>query len=187
MNSDTTPQTNELDMTAYQLVYAPHQMLETQVQPFIFDKPEYRQAVSYHMQNLCRNHKGLGLAANQINLNAAVFVVHVQKDLVTMFNPQIHGVSDDKVLMSEGCLSDPGMYLKVKRPDMVTASWEDETGKRSQATLFGMDCRVFLHEYDHLQGIMFTDRVGNIKLKMARKKQGAALNRAAQRIMANMA
>jgi peptide deformylase len=175
-----------LDLTAHQLVYAPHPMLETQVAPFALDNPEYRQAVSSHMQNLCRDHKGLGLAANQINLNAAVFVVHVQGDMVTMFNPQIHEVSDDKVLMSEGCLSDPGMYLKVKRPDMIKASWEDETGKRSQATLFGMDCRVFLHEFDHLQGVMFSDRVGNTKLKMARKKQSGRLNRAAQRIMADM-
>ena len=176
----------EIDLSMHQLVYAPHPMLETPAVSVEPDNPEYRQAVSAHLQKLCRDHKGLGLAANQINLDAAVFVAHVQGDMVTMFNPQVHEASDDKVLMSEGCLSEPGMYLKVKRPDMIKASWEDETGKRSQATLFGMDCRVFLHEMDHLFGIMFTDRVGNTKLKMARKKQAGLLNRAAQRIMDSM-
>lgn len=175
-----------IDMSAHQLVYVPHEALETQVPAFPQDNVEYRRAVSDHMKAVMERHRGIGLAANQINLNAAVHVQMVQQDMVTMFNPQIHEVSDDKVLMSEGCLSDPGLYLKIKRPDMIRASWEDETGSRTQATLFGMDCRVFLHEYDHLQGILFTDRVGKTKLNMARKKQAQRLNAAAERIMASM-
>jgi len=178
---------NELDMSPHQLVYVPHAALESQAASFPEGDAEYRIAVSQHMQALCQEHKGLGLAANQIDLNAAVFVTHIQKDMVSCFNPQIHEVSDDKVLMSEGCLSDPGLYLKVKRPDMIKASGEDESGTRTQATLFGMDCRVFLHEFDHLQGVMFTDRVGSTKLKMARKKQAAYMDRAMQRIMKQMA
>jgi peptide deformylase len=103
-----------------------------------------------------------------------------------MFNPEIMEISKDSVLMSEGCLSDPGLYLKISRPDMIMASWEDELGERSQATLYGMDCRVFLHEMDHLQGIMFSDRVGATKLKMARTKQAKLMNRAAERIINSM-
>ena len=177
----------EIDMSIHQLVYVPHVALETQVSPFPEDNLDYRNAVSQHMQAVCQHHKGLGLAANQVDLNGAVFVTHIQQDMVTCFNPTIHEVSDDKVLMSEGCLSEPGLYLKVKRPDMIKASWEDENGVRTSATLFGMDCRVFLHEFDHLQGVMFTDRVGKPKLKMARKKQAAYMDRAMQRIMAQMA
>jgi len=184
MNDDATE--NQTDLNAHQLVYVPHQALEIQVTPFPQDNVEYRRAVSNHMKSVMEKHRGIGLAANQINLNAAVHVQMVQKDMVAMFNPQIHEVSDDKVLMSEGCLSDPGLYLKVKRPDMIRASWEDETGERAQATLFGMDCRVFLHEYDHLQGILFTDRVGSVKLKAARKKQARRMTSAMQRIMENM-
>lgn len=184
MNNDTA--NHNIDMTEHQLVYVPHVALETQVTPCPEDNPEYRQAISRHMRELCEHHRGLGLAANQINLNSAVFVTHIQKDMVACFNPTIHEVSDDTVLMSEGCLSDPGLYMKVKRPDMIKASWEDETGVRTQATLFGMDCRVFLHEYDHLQGIMFTDRVGKTKLNMARKKQKQYMNRAINRIIDKM-
>jgi len=179
-------ETNEIDLSAHQLVYVPHEALEVQVSPFPQDNQNYRRALSNHMQHLMQEHRGIGLAANQINLNAAVHVQMVQKEMVTMFNPQVHSISDDKVLMSEGCLSDPGLYLKIKRPDMVHVSWEDEGGHRSHANLFGMDARVFLHEFDHLQGIMFTDRVGDTKLKMARKKQAQRMERAAQRIISSM-
>jgi peptide deformylase len=176
----------EYDMSAHKLIYVPHPSLEIQVPPFPEDNVAYRWAVSNHMKALMQKHRGIGLAANQINLNAAVHVQMVQTEMVAMFNPQIHEVSEDEVLMSEGCLSEPGLYLKIKRPDMIKASWEDETGVRTAATLFGMDARVFLHEFDHLQGIMFTDRVGPVKLKMARKKQAKAMEVAMQRIMASM-
>lgn len=176
MNEDT-------DLKAHQLIYAPHQSLETSVAAFPYDNTEYRQAIAQHMFGIMEHHRGIGLAANQINLNAAVHVQMVQQDRIAMFNPQVHEVSEEQVLMSEGCLSEPGLYLKVKRPDMVKASWEDVNGERTGTTLFGMDARVFLHEFDHLQGILFTDRVGSVKLKAARKKQAKRMNAAAERIM----
>jgi len=174
------------DLSVHQLVFAPHAALENAVKVFPEGMPEYRRAITAHMIDLMVNHRGIGLAANQINLNAAVHVQMVQRDVVAMFNPQVHEVSADHVLMSEGCLSEPGLFLKISRPDMVLASWEDETGNRTSATLFGMDARVFLHEFDHLQGIMFTDRVGKVKLQMARKKQLQRIDAAAQRIMVRL-
>ena len=174
------------DLSVHRLVFAPHAALEKAVNPFPEGMPDYRRAITQHMTDLMVTHRGIGLAANQINLNAAVHVQMVQRDIVAMFNPQIHEVSNDLVLMSEGCLSEPGLYLKISRPDMVLASWEDESGARTSATLFGMDARVFFHEFDHLQGVMFTDRVGKVKLQMARKKQNQRIDGAAQRIMARM-
>jgi len=176
----------EIDLSAHQLVYVPHSALETKVPEFPAGNSGYRIALSRHMKSLMEQHRGIGLAANQINLGAAVHVQMVQTDMVVMFNPTILEISDDKVLMSEGCLSDPGLYLKIKRPDMVKVQWEDEAGELDEAVLFGMDARVFLHEYDHLQGILFTDRVGSVKLKAARKKQAKLMNRAADRIIQSM-
>jgi len=175
------------DMNAHQLIYAPHPALATAVAEFPENNTEYRRAISQHMKDLCHKHRGIGLAANQINLNACVAVVHIQREMVTMFNPQIHEVSNDLVLMSEGCLSEPGLYLKIKRPDAVMVSWENEVGDRvEQEKLYGMDARVFLHEFDHLQGVMFTDRVGKTKLEMGRRKQVKRMEAAAQRILADM-
>jgi peptide deformylase len=184
--TNSTPNDLITDISLHKLIYAPHYALDNSVRPFPAGDPTYRRAVSDHMQALCSSHNGQGIAANQITLDAAVFVTHIQKDMVTMFNPEIMEISDDKVLMREGCLSDPGLFLKIKRPDMILASWEDETGERSQATLYGMDCRIFLHEMDHLQGIMFSDRVGVTKLKMARTKQSKLMNKAAERIIESM-
>lgn len=175
-----------IDLSVHKLIYAPHDALTTKVADFPADNTEYRNTIAKHMKSIMETHRGVGLAANQINLDAAVQVQMIQRDIVAMFNPQIHEVSQDKVLMSEGCLSVPGLYLKIKRPDVIRASWEDAAGDRITETLHGMDCRVFLHEYDHLQGIMFTDRIGKLKLEMARKKQSGLLSRAAERIMARI-
>lgn len=177
---------NNFDFSNHKLVYVPHVALENQTTPFVNGNVAYRKALSMYMQDMCVNYNGLGLASNQISLDAAVFVTHIQQNLVTMFNPAIEEVSNDKVLMTEGCLSDPGLYLKISRPDMIKASWDDELGARCEATLYGMDARVFLHEYDHLQGVLFTDRVGKTKLQMARKKQAQVMERAMQRIMDRM-
>lgn len=173
MNNET--ETKEEDFSEHNLVYVPHESLSRQVPAFPEGNAEYRHALGDHMINLMLQYRGVGLAANQINLNASVFVQKLQGEAIAMFNPEIIAVSGDKVLMTEGCLSDPGMYLKVKRPDMIEAAWEDENGNVQQTKLYGMDCRVFLHEFDHLQGVMFTDRVGSTKLKMARKKQQRTL------------
>ena len=164
------------DLSLHQLVYVPHNALQTKVAKFNETDVDYRHAIGEHMIGLMLQNRGVGLAANQINLDAAVLVQKMQGEAVAMFNPAILNISKDKVLMTEGCLSDPGMYLKVKRPDMVQACWEDENGALLQDTLHGLDARVFLHEFDHLQGILFTDRVGGTKLKMARKKQQRRLN-----------
>lgn len=167
--NDITESTN--DLKVHQLIYVPHPSLEMQVPEFPSGQAQFRREIGQHMTELMHTHRGVGLAANQINFNAAVFVQKMQGEVVTLFNPQIHEVSEDKVLMTEGCLSDPGMYLKISRPDMIKVSWENAEGDREKTTLFGLDCRVFLHEYDHLQGVLFTDRVKLPKLKMARKKQ----------------
>ena len=174
-----------IDITSHQLIYAPHLALDTAVKKFSGDA-DLRQLISEHMQSLCRHHKGLGLAANQIEMDAAVFVTYVHDNMVTMFNPEIMELSNDKVLLEEGCLSDPGLFLKINRPAVMLASWESETGERCEATLTGMECRTFLHELDHLNGIMFSDRAGVTKLTMARKRQAKLMQRATNRIIAAM-
>ena len=90
-----------------------------------------------------------------------------------MFNPRIVTV-DDTVSPDEGeegCLSFPNLWLKVKRPKNITVEYFDKTGKSCIIELTGIDARCFLHELDHLNGIVFTDYVSQMKLMLARKKQ----------------
>jgi peptide deformylase len=83
----------------------------------------------------------------------------------------IEKVSEETDIMPEGCLSHPNLFLKVRRPVRLVAKYLDINAKECTIELYDIDARCFLHEYDHLQGIEFTDRVSRLKLDMARKKQ----------------
>ena len=88
-----------------------------------------------------------------------------------VINPVILEVSDSTVLGPEGCLSYPGLVLNVKRPTKLVVQFLDIDAKECILELSDIDARCFLHEYDHLHGINFTDRVSKLKLDMAKKKQ----------------
>ena len=72
--------------------------------------------------------------------------------------------------MDEACLSFPGLQLKVKRPASIRVRFQDPYGNWITRQFAGMSARVFLHEYDHLFGVDFTDKVSKLKLDMAKKK-----------------
>jgi len=90
---------------------------------------------------------------------------------MTIINPVITEVSTNQVEMTEGCLSFPGLFMNVKRPDTVGVKYLDTQQKECIIKLEGFHARVFLHEYDHLQGITFDQRVSKMRLDMAKKKQ----------------
>ena len=72
--------------------------------------------------------------------------------------------------MDEGCLTYPGLWLKVKRSDNVGVQYEDKTGEIQHQSMLGLECRIFLHEYDHMEGTDFTQKVSKLKLKRAQKR-----------------
>jgi peptide deformylase len=90
---------------------------------------------------------------------------------LTVINPTIDKVSINSELMPEGCLSHPDLFLKVTRPKGLVVKFLDIDAKECIMELYDLDARCFLHEYDHLQGIEFTNRVSRLKLDMAKKKQ----------------
>lgn len=120
---------------------------------------------------------GIGLAAPQIGLDLAVFVMGNETESVALFNPRIVSVGKEIVSMQEGCLSFPGLYLNVKRPESVVVQYEDLEGKTQSKELKGLMARVFLHEYDHLMGICFTDRVADLSLKLANGRRAKNLKK----------
>ena len=72
--------------------------------------------------------------------------------------------------MDEGCLTFPGLWLKVKRPDGIEVEYEDENGEKQEKAMFGLEARIFQHEYDHMQGTNFTKKVSRLKLNRAKKR-----------------
>ena len=107
------------------------------------------------------HYEGCGLAANQIGMDARAFAMIRDieyNDVIVCFNPRIISRSDDCVWCEEGCLSFPDQFINVNRPDKIIVKYEDEDGKDHKITLSGFAARVFQHEFDHLNGIDFTQR-----------------------------
>ena len=88
-------------------------------------------------------------------------------------NPEILEVSEDTVLMEEGCLTPgcDGIFAHISRPSWIRARWQDEHGELKELEFSGMTCRCFQHEYDHLQGILFIDHLSRLKYDRAVKKK----------------
>ncbi|MCS6782093.1 MAG: peptide deformylase [Gloeomargarita sp. SKYBB_i_bin120] len=117
--------------------------------------------------------EGIGLAAPQVGILKQVIVVDTEPDNaatppLVLVNPVIEAQSEEWVVGEEGCLSIPGVFLPVKRPAQVTVSYRDEWGRWQRRQFTDLLARVVLHEMDHLQGVMFVDRVEN-PLALARE------------------
>jgi len=107
------------------------------------------------------HHDGVGLSANQIGMDVRAFAMVRDieyNDVIVCFNPRIVTRGDECVWCEEGCLSFPDQFINVQRPDKITVKYEDEEGKDHKITLSGFASRVFQHEFDHLNGIDFTQR-----------------------------
>jgi peptide deformylase len=107
---------------------------------------------------------GIGIAAPQVGVNARLFVVTLgieqkKEKVCVMVNPVVVEESDEVALAEEGCLSLPGEYGNVLRPVDVKVEYKDLNGKEFSRNLHGLDARVFLHELDHLNGVLFIDKL----------------------------
>lgn len=116
------------------------------------------------MKKTMLENNGLGLAAPQVGENIRVFtaILNYKKAdqvILAMVNPVITPVTDEVCTDEEGCLSLPGQYAKIERFDKVRLEFFDENGSRQILELNGLNARVVQHENDHLDGILFVDRV----------------------------
>ena len=107
------------------------------------------------------HHQGIGISANQIGIWERAFAMVrdlENNEVMVCFNPRIVKSYSEEVEMEEGCLSYPELFLKIKRPDKIIVKYEDEDKKTHKIKLQGLASRVFQHEYDHMEGIDFTQR-----------------------------
>lgn len=123
-------------------------------------------------------YNGLGISACQIGIDLNIFAINTDGQIRVCINPEIYGaVIGDMVKDYEGCLSYPGLALKVNRPSAIVARYKNLEGKVVTEKLEGLTARAWLHEYDHTQGICFVDRVSKLTLDMAKKKLEKAKKR----------
>ena len=137
-----------------------------------------REEIKNNLIDTMKAYEGIGLSANQIGVLERVFVMYdtstldsSDKKVIACFNPKVISESVNTVMIEEGCLSYPGLWIKVTRPESIGVEYEDENGKVTRDNLNGLQCRIFQHEYDHMEGSDFTKKVSKLKLDMAIKKQ----------------
>ena len=153
------------------LLFYPNDFLMKSVKPYKFDDNDPIKT-EIEILDLMQKSKGVGLAANQVGLDASVFgMLKSNGDKIAVFNPIIRGASDETNLGIEGCLSFPALMLNVKRANSIAVSYQNKEGTTVNEELHGFDARVFQHEFDHLQGVNFVDRVSKLKLDLALKKR----------------
>jgi peptide deformylase len=107
---------------------------------------------------------GVGLAAPQIGVNSRLFVIHIKNtEKRAYINPQIIETSVETETAEEGCLSIPGVWHDVERPLRVTVQAQDLEGKAFTVKAEGLLARAIQHETDHLNGVLFIDRLDDIE------------------------
>lgn len=121
-------------------------------------------------------HGGIGLAANQVGLKLRLFIMAGEPASVYI-NPSIRASSETTKREKEGCLTFPYLFLPVTRPEWIDAEWFDINGKSHTARFSGLTARVFCHELDHMNGIVYTSYVGNLTLSMAKKKRDKTIKK----------
>ena len=117
----------------------------------------------------CKKHNGIGLSANQCGFEYRVFVMGAGEEYVAYFNPKILSSSGEKH-MEEGCLSFPFLNLHITRPETVEVEYQDYNGEKRTKTFNGISARCFLHELDHMNGIVYTSRVKPLALQYGLKR-----------------
>jgi peptide deformylase len=124
------------------------------------------------------NAAGIGLAANQIGDNRSIFIVDTtpsedegkSRGPITLINPEIISHSDDTVEFQEGCLSVPKYFEDVSRVEAIEVKYWDIDMKEHIIEADSILARVILHEYDHLNGILFYERLTPIRRTLAKSK-----------------
>lgn len=109
--------------------------------------------------------QGLGLSANQVGLPYKVFVMGTKETQIALFNPRVVGVSKEYATIREGCLTYPGLFLTLKRPESCTVAYQTATGEHVVQQFPGLAARIALHEYDHMLGVDFTAHASHFKIK----------------------
>lgn len=153
------------------LVHCNDEVLRTKTPNFDFsDPPVDPRELAAALTKKMMEENGLGLAANQVGLPYRVFIMAANPPLA-IFNPRIVDTSTEQVMLEEGCLSYPNLFIKIKRPKIIKVRFNDMDGVVHTEKFTGMTARIFQHELDHLDGLDYTKRAHNIHYQRAMNKK----------------
>lgn len=156
----------------FTLVPETHPALKKILPTFNFEKPPVNPIeFASSLVETCKKYNGIGLSANQCGYEHRVFVMGSDDNFVSFFNPKIISASSGTIKMEEGCLSFPNLFLAVERPYSIEVEYQDFNGECRTARFSGLTARCFQHELDHMNGIVYTNKVSPLSLHMALKKK----------------
>lgn len=155
------------------LIYHPNPILEQKLTDVNIETPAFDpKELKGQMAEIMLKNNGVGLAACQVDLDQSLFIMgNDPRNILLVMNPMILEHTSETVLEYEGCLSFPGIFVKVQRPKEILVQFRDENMEEQTVKISDYSARVFLHEYDHLQGITFKDRVSKLKWDRAFTKK----------------
>ena len=148
------------------------------------EKIELKEFVE-NMFETMKAYGGIGLSANQIGKPYRMFIMGGHKDFHkgkkwVCINPKIIEASKQTTRLKEGCLTFPFLFLDIERPSAVKVKYLDEDLKEQEEDMIGLVARCFQHELDHMDGIVFTEKVSKFKLEYSLKKRDKEIRKAKQ-------
>jgi peptide deformylase len=155
----------------YKLVAEDTSVLYDRTDEFKFDGEVNATELAGRLTETLKLHRGFGLSATQCGLPYRVFVMGAEDDYISVFNPTIVSSSDETLHMEEGCLTFPLLTLAIGRSKEITVKYQNELGENIERVFAGISARIFLHEYDHLNGITFNNVAKPLALKMGLKRR----------------
>jgi len=165
-------QATEVTEPGWEILTYPDPRLRKKSEPIVEITDDIRKK-GLALMDLMHVAQGIGLAAPQVGWHVRILVINLsgqRRDGLIFLNPQIESTSKQTFAAQEACLSLPGISGKVIRPREVVITAMNMDGELNQFELDGMLARCFLHEYDHLMGILFVDKLSPAKKQAIKGK-----------------
>jgi peptide deformylase len=161
----------------FKLVAENHPLLKEVLPEFDFSNPPVNpNEFASSLVETCKLHRGIGLSANQCGFPYRVFVMGSDDNYVAFFNPKVTKEFGE-VHMMEGCLSFPFLGLRITRAAAVDVEYQDFNGEIRQSHFSGISARGFLHELDHMNGIVYTEKVKPMALQSGMQKRNKLMKK----------
>ena len=156
------------------IIKYPNPILRERMPEFDFSNPSVdTKLLEKEMLETMYASNGIGLSANQVGKRIRAFVMGNPSEPdrgFICFNPIVVANTTEVDDLLEGCLSFPDIYVKIKRPVSIKARWQNTEGVWQESEFSNYDCKCFLHELDHLEGITYQDRTSDLKWSLAVQK-----------------
>lgn len=146
-------------------------ILRQKTEQFDFNSPPFAPVeFAQQLVKTMYDNNGLGLAANQVGVPYAIFAMRGHPENFVCFNPRIIWTDDETIVLEEGCISYPNLFVKIKRPRTIRVRFQTPNGEVRTDRFEGISARIFQHELDHLNGVVFYDRANRYHRDQAMKR-----------------